>query len=392
MQALSQSDRSSSDEKLVAKIAYNQKYFESEERFFEQILSKTIVPYQLEVQPGRIKGRALCWMECSYCYGGSSKNTGERLSPERYVEIMRQTVRGPHGRIKKIIFAGYATDPLNYEHIDDLVDVAVSQDQIVGFHTKLLRISDRLVDLLASGRAPAESYVTVSVDAGTADTYNRVHSIESTKDIYSRVLANIKRLADAKRKSGAALDVTANYLVTRVNADPAVAEKAIRDLSDSGAAVVRFSFPQVPRGMQSEGDSIIPTRAEIRDMHAKLKRVVDANQNGPARVLLLDVDGERSFDQRRTLPCFARFIYPAIAYDGYLSNCSQSGAPHFRDMALGNLAERDFWDAFYDYDTDDFRGFLDRQHKKMNDSDCRCDRKEHTVNSQLRVHAERKFG
>lgn len=377
---------------LVSKIAYNHKYFESSSAFFDRILAKTVVPYQVEVQPGRLKGRALCWMECSYCYGGSSKNTGERLSPERYLDIMRQMANGPHGGVKKIIFAGYATDPLNYEHIDDLAEVAIDQGQVVGFHTKLLRVSDRLVKMLASAQTPIDSYVTVSVDAGSAETYNKVHSIESTKDIYARVLANIKRLTDATRASESTLDVTANYLVTRVNADPQIAARAIRDISDAGAAVIRFSFPQVPRGMQDEGDSIIPTRAEIAEMYAKLKPVVDAHQNGSARVMLLDVDGERRFEQRRTLPCFARFIYPTIAYDGYLSNCSQSGAPHFRDMALGNLAERDFWDAFYDYDADEFPAFLERQHKKMNAADCRCDRKEHTVNSQLRDDAHRRFG
>ena len=84
--------------------------------------------------------------------------------------------------------------------------------------------------------------------------------------------------------------------------------------------------------------------------------------------------------KRRSFPCFARFIYPTIGFDGFLANCSQSAAPHFRDMALGNLVTVDFWDAFYDYDTADLPGFLERQHQKMMRNDCRCDRKEHTVN------------
>ena len=96
--------------------------------------------------------------------------------------------------------------------------------------------------------------------------------------------------------------------------------------------------------------------------------------------MYLDVDGENAFTERRTLPCFARFIYPAISYDGYLSNCSQSGAAHFKSMALGNLQETDFWDAFYDYDADTFWRFLDGQHQKMAANGCRCDRKEHTLN------------
>jgi len=80
------------------------------------------------------------------------------------------------------------------------------------------------------------------------------------------------------------------------------------------------------------------------------------------------------------LPCFSRFIYPAISYDGYLSNCSQSAATHFKDMALGNLQTSDFWDAFYDYDEKDVFSFMKNEFKKMIKNDCRCDRKEHTVN------------
>ncbi len=379
------------DNDLASRIAYRNRYFDNPEGFFDRILAKTVVPYQVEVQPGRLRGRALCWMECPYCYGGSSENTGERLTPERYVDVLRQTAAGPHGGVHKIIFAGYATDPLNYEHIDDLVATSLAGNQIVGFHTKLLRVSDRFISLLASPSVPESSYVTVSVDAGSAETYNKVHNIDSTKDIYSRILENLRRLAASRRASNARFDVTANYLVTRVNATPQLVEKAIRDISDAGAQVVRFSFPQLPRGMDAEGDSIIPTRAEIQHFYATLKPVIDAHQGGATKVMILDVEGDLHIEERRTLPCFARYLYPTIAYDGYLSNCSQSAAPHFRGLALGNLATRDFWDAFYDYDTAHFGAFLERQHAKMNASDCRCDRKEHTVNLQLRDAAKQRF-
>ena len=60
-------------------------------------------------------------------------------------------------------------------------------------------------------------------------------------------------------------------------------------------------------------------------------------------------------------------------------------------MALGDLAGANFWDAYYDYDVNDFRAFLDRQHATMKATDCRCDRKEHTVNHQLRDAAKRRF-
>lgn len=371
---------SATGEDLGARIAYKTRYFDDPYELVEKILAKTVVPYQVEVQPGRIKGRELCWMPCSYCYGGSSENTGERLTPERYVDIVNQTASGPHGRVDKMIFAGYATDPLNYEFIDDLMDTSRALNQVMGVHSKLLRISDRLVDVLTRPGNRDTNYVTVSVDAGNSESYNASHSIKTKANLYDKVVENIARLARSRNERGVPLDLATNYLVTRVNNDSAVVEKGIRDLIGAGVDSVRFSFPQVPRGHENETGTIVPTRREVVEITARLKPVIDSFAGEKTKVVLMDYDGEQGISDRRTLPCFARFIYPAIAYDGYLSNCSQSGAPHFRDMALGNMQTRDFWDAFYDYDTKDFWAALERQHGKMVKNDCRCDRKEHTVN------------
>ena len=43
------------------------------------------------------------------------------------MEIMRQIAEGG---VNKVIFAGYATDPLFYSHIEDIVGVAVDYNQI----------------------------------------------------------------------------------------------------------------------------------------------------------------------------------------------------------------------------------------------------------------------
>ena len=91
--------------KLLDQITYKTKYFKSVEDLIQKIENKTIVPYQVEVQPGRIKGNKICWMPCTYCYGGSAKNDGTRLDPDRYLEIIDQTTKGPNGGIKKVIYA-----------------------------------------------------------------------------------------------------------------------------------------------------------------------------------------------------------------------------------------------------------------------------------------------
>ena len=70
---------------------------------------------------------------------------------------------------------------------------------------------------------------------------------------------------------------------------------------------------------------------------------------------LSDVDAKNGLNGKlRSLPCFARFIFPTVGYDGWLYNCSQSSAPNFHGTALGDLSQAKFWDLYYDYDASDF--------------------------------------
>ena len=370
--------------KLLDQITYKTKYFKSVEDLIQKIESKTIVPYQVEVQPGRIKGNKICWMPCTYCYGGSAKNDGTRLDPDRYLEIIDQTTKGPNGGIKKVIYAGYATDPLNYEHIDGLIEKSINSQQIIGIHSKLLKISDKLLDIITSDKLVKTSYMTISVDGGDDKSYNLAHNLSLKVKLYNRVIENIKKITSISKLKKVRLDISANYLITKKNCAKDEVFNGIKDLVDAGVDSVRFSFPQLPRGTDSYTDTIIPNREEVRKIYTEIKPVIDEFKDSETKVVLIDYDADKEINDARTLPCFSRFIYPAISYDGYLSNCSQSAATNFRNMSLGNLQNTDFWDAFYDYDEKDIYNFMEKEFQKMINNDCRCDRKEHTVNQILK--------
>ena len=128
-----------------------------------------------------------------------------------------------------------------------------------------------------------------------------------------------------------------------------------------GVDSIRFSFPQLPRGKNTYEGTIIPNREEVKKIFSDIKPVIDEFKNSKTKVVLIDYDAEQQITEARTLPCVARFIFPAISYDGYLSNCSQSAATNFRDMSLGNLQTRDFWDAFYSYDEKNVFQFYEKR-------------------------------
>jgi MoaA/NifB/PqqE/SkfB family radical SAM enzyme len=376
----------SAKESLADRYNYKTRFFNDANELKEKIINKTVIPHQVEVQPGRMSG-ALCWLRCPYCYGKTAIDTGERLPRERYIEILRQIAEGG---VNKIAFAGYATDPLNYEYIEDLLQVVRDNNQIFGVHTKLLRLSERFISQVTSSSIEPQSFLSVSVDAGTNETYNIVHGEKTSKaKIYDKVCSNIRRITKARSISGAPLDISTTYLINSWNNQTEEVLKAINDLRNAGSNLIRFTFIQVPRGYQKKDkDENVPSREEVLEYMERLAPIVHNEDGDDCRVLIMDLDSDyETYNVHRSLPCYARFIYPTIGFDGWLYHCSESASPHFRELAIGNLNERDFWDLFYDYDVKDFRRTIKQAGELMDRTRCKCDRKEHVVNSTIRESA-----
>jgi len=360
--------------KLKDRTTYNAKYLEYE-NFAEKILSYSSVPYQIEIQPGREKGKALCWMSCPYCYGGSAQNSGERLSAERYKEIIKEVSSGPNGRIEKLILAGYATDPLNYEHFDDLYECSINNDFITGIHTKLLKISKKFLSLVSQKNVRENSYISISVDAGFKESYNVTHGITTSVDILKKIYENIHNIQNVKNK---VIDINTTYLLTVHNSSLEEISKSIEDLQSLEVDTLRFSFPQVPRkyDYKQKTNIFIENRS---DLIKKIKDLIDKKQNDKTFVSIVDPDTKYEINELRAIPCYARFAHPAIGLDGYLYHCSESSSPDFHDQSLGNLKDKNFWELYYSYNKND----VEKDFKLMAKNNCMCDRKLFIVNREF---------
>ena len=361
-------------DKSKDRATYNAKYLEYEE-FAEKILSYTSVPYQIEIQPGREKGKALCWMSCPYCYGGSAKNSGDRLSAERYIQIIKEVSSGPNGRIEKLILAGYATDPLNYEHFDDLYECSLNHNFITGIHTKLLKISKKFLNLVSQKNVRDESYISISIDAGFKESYNITHGITSSVDILKKIYKNIQDIQDIKNK---VIDINTTYLLTVHNCSLEEISKSIEDLQSLEVDTLRFSFPQVPRkyDYKQKTNIFIENRSELIK---KIKNLIKKKQNNKTFVSVVDPDSKYEINELRAIPCYARFAHPAIGLDGYLYQCSESSSPDFHDQSLGNLKDKNFWDLYYSYNKKD----VEKDFTLMAKNNCMCDRKLFIVNREF---------
>ncbi len=361
-----------------ARYRYDAGYVPDAQEFRARVLDKTVVPHQVEFQPGPMRG-ALCWLRCPYCYGRSAEDTGERISRERLLDVLEEVA---DGGVRKVIFAGYCTDPLNYDGLEDMIEVAIARGMAFGVYTKALHVSDRFLRVRSSARIVSRSWVSVSVDAGTDATYCTVHGIANRfAQVYSRVWANVVNIAQARKASGAGFDVAATYLMNGANACGDDARRFVSDFRKAGCNVLRLAFPQLPRKEAPEGSAPAPSAEECTRWAGRLAPLVAAVDNPECRVLLVDADAEHGlFRKKRTLPCVARFVFPTVGFDGWLYPCSQSAAPSFRGLALGDLAERGFWECFDDYHPEWLNERFNRDAGVMGSSGCRCDRKAHLVN------------
>jgi sulfatase maturation enzyme AslB (radical SAM superfamily) len=369
----------SSDNTLEKKYTFQNSYIKSYADFKNDILTKKVIPSQVEFQAPPKSKKKICWMECPYCYGLSAEDNGDRINKDRGLEVLNQIIKGG---VNKIIFAGYATDPLNCDYIDDLLEMTIDNKAIFGFNTKILKVSDRFVSLLNSKKLSEGSYMSLSIDAGSNETYKKIHNINSSAPIYDRVLNNVKKIGSV-RKSNNSFDLSAAYLLNVHSAKIDDCKKFIENFIDAGCNLLRFTFPQPPKDIITE-KGVVPNPEEKKEYKEKIQELILKYKNDECPIIFVDADEQFNiYNKPQTLPCYARYIYPTVGFDGWLYNCSQSSAPNFRDTALGDLNKEDFWKLYYNYQADDFNNYSKKCNLAIKNSGCRCDRKEHIVNADL---------
>ena len=364
---------------LINKYSFKDNYIKDYLKFKEEILKKKIIPSQVEFQaPPR--GKKICWMECPYCYGLSATDNGERLGKERGLEILDEII---DGGVNKIIFAGYATDPLNCGYIDDLLEKTIQKNAIFGFNTKILKVSDKFINLLDNQNLVKGSYMSLSIDAGSDRTYKEINNIKSYADIFGRVLKNVQKIVSIRKKNKN-FDLSAAYLLNAYSAKNDDISNFIEKFIQAGCNLLRFTFPQPPKDIITS-DGTVPSPPEKKEFKNKVINIIEKYKNNECPILFVDADEEYNiFNKAQSLPCFARYVYPTVGFDGWLYNCSQSSAPNFRESALGDLNKNNFWDLFYNYEDKNFKDYFKSCNLKIKNSNCRCDRKEHLLNLDIR--------
>ena len=126
-----------------------------------------------------------CNLACPDCISRDLLNQGF-FSRERLIEMAEELVQA---KVKAVILIGGGA-PLAHPAIGDVIDYLGENDVQIGITTNGLLI-DRYLDPIAK----YATWVRVSMDAGTSDTFNLIRPSFSGKSEFDRAMQNIKTLS-----------------------------------------------------------------------------------------------------------------------------------------------------------------------------------------------------
>ena len=201
---------------------------------------KDVYPIYIEISP-----MGACNHRCTFC---SVDYLSHDTGMQKYY-ILEQRIRemGTLG-VKSIMFAGEG-EPSLWKPLPDLLDVCTESGIDTSMTTNMVPFTDRNSERFVENC----KWIKASINAGTADDYERVHRTKKAE--FNKVLDNFKRCVDIREKNNYECTLGGQILLLPENKDGVT--NLAKELRDIGADyLVIKPYTQNKHGISREFEGL----------------------------------------------------------------------------------------------------------------------------------------
>ncbi|MBU0930140.1 MAG: radical SAM protein [Nanoarchaeota archaeon] len=303
----------------------------------ENILKGNITkPLHIEVLSGEV-----CNLNCVWCRGGHRNYmSSEKMLPESI--ILNLIDQFADYNIEGIIrFAGMSGEPLINKGVIKGIKYGIDKGLKMGLITNGICLTPDIYDSIIGS-----TYVSVSLDAGTNKTFNKLkNNLKPKNDLtFDKIIDNIHFFSSYKRKYNNKLRFTTGYILQSDNFHEILT--ATKLVKEAGSDIIQFKIPYLPKGT-------VFSEEQIKELN-KILEEASSYSDSNFRAMPMQTKEEINSELRGNKPkanfskCYAHNINAVIGADGNFYPCVHyyynkgkiSGQP------LGNIYNQSFKDIW----------------------------------------------
>ena len=313
-------------------------------------------PIYLEISPS-----GGCNHRCTFC-GMDHRGYVSRFIDTELIKTRISEMAGLG--LKSIMFAGEG-EPLLHKDIVDIVNHTKSVGIDSSFTTNAVLLNEKK----ANGLLPNTSWIKVSCNAGSAETYAKVH--RSGERDFEKVMKNIKTTNEIRKVEGHTCTLGAQMILLPENRHEAVElGKRVRDLGADYLVIKPYS---------QNASSITTIYKDVRyDEELELQEQLDALKTDSFKVIFRSHAMKKHGEVHAYSSCNALPFWAYIGSEGNIWGCSDFVGNE--DFNYGNINDMTVKEIWYGKQRKDL---MDKFNKSFNCSQCRTNCRMDDVNKYL---------
>jgi len=296
---------------------------------------KIIYPRQLEVHLPSDR-KVACNFDCHYCQG---RQVAHLLS--NWEEDGLRVIEQLQGAIPYYIFGGVYTEPLMNEYLPEYIKLAKKYKNNFGMHTngslfEELEYKKGLCSIIINRATDSRDYVSVSLDAGTAESHKKVKNVK--EDWFTRIIEGIQILVKL-RGSRDYPSIRVCYLMTKLNSSEGEIRTIVNIMKDLKVDSLRFSVPYDHYGKSFDRVRKYRNSWEI-PFGEKCEQTVRpylSHSFSERPYIFWHPPGFQDVEKMNFRQCVYSYYQITFGADGWVYKCSSTAAPDFTHSRLGRV-------------------------------------------------------